>query len=179
MTALALTKRVSSARLAMSLLALVCASIQTANAQSEARSSAAVPSRGPGLIGPMLRVLDLDGVEHFYSLIGMKRVSEISRPGVTERFLNFDGSPLTPGILLIRDANDKAAPHGSGGLRQLVFRVPDADALAIRLNDAGVAIEGGVVSHGAVKVLKVRDPAGNLCELVEFLEPPSNAGAGK
>ncbi|GLW70771.1 hypothetical protein Kpho02_30700 [Kitasatospora phosalacinea] len=75
--------------------------------------------------------------------------------------------------------NDPAAPSNTAGLRHLALAVADLAAAEKELRARGVEVVGGPVEVDApeaargVKFLYLRDPDGNLVELIEPPAPPA------
>lgn len=123
-----------------------------------------------GILETALYVDDLDKAEAFYG--GVLGLQTIRRGGNRHIFYRCGA-----GILLIFNPDETmqpadgdpfpVPPHGTKGAGHACFTVTadDLDAMAQRLQAAGVAIEASVTWPSGLRSLYFRDPAGNSLEI--------------
>ncbi len=125
-----------------------------------------------GVLEAALYAPDLDAAEHFYgTVLGLERIARhdnrhiFFRCGQTVVLIFNPAETVEP-------APTGALPvpaHGATGAGHLCFRVAgDAlDAMAKRLQDAGITIETDFRWPGGARSIYFRDPAGNSLECAE------------
>lgn len=126
----------------------------------------------PSLMFTALETGDLERAEAFYiNAIGMKRVMRISPPGAsaTKDAFNFSGNPLAAEPLLILAHHDATDPKPVSPVL-LGMRVADAHAAAAQVRAAGYEVlrEPAADDHGPRLTTLVKDPDGNIVELVQL-----------
>lgn len=160
------------------LAALALVATVPARAQTQGQSPSASSALFTGL-----EVADVARAEAFYTAaLGMKRVMRLSRPSdpFVKDALTFSGDPLAgePLLILIHHIGPDARPPAQGVT--LGFRVADAQAAARRVRDAGYAVlrDPPAVPESGRAVALVRDPDGNVVELVQLVLPAVPGGKG-
>ena len=150
----------------------------TAPAQAQSQ-----PQSAPSTLFTGLEVADVARAEAFYTAaLGMKQVMRLSRPSdpFVKDALSFSGDPLAaePLLILIHHNAPDARPAAQG--ITLGFRVSDVQAAARRVRDAGYVVlrDPPAVPEGGRAVALVRDPDGNLVELVQLAVPAAPGGTG-
>jgi catechol 2,3-dioxygenase-like lactoylglutathione lyase family enzyme len=125
-----------------------------------------------GMLETALYAKDLDKAEAFYE--GILGLSKITRAANRHVFFR-----CGPGVLLIFNPEEtvkppaqdslQVPPHGTEGAGHACFRVSAAniDAMAAKLQAAGIAIESEVHWPNGGRSIYFRDPAGNSLECAE------------
>ena len=134
----------------------------------------AEPLPPPTTLFTAIQVSDFEKAEAFYmTALGMKKVLRISKPDdpFVKDGLSFSGDPLAPEPLLILMHYDQprdGISHAAG--ITLGMRVADARAAAARVRAAGYPVirEPAPDDHGPRLATLVKDPDGNLIELVQL-----------
>lgn len=124
----------------------------------------------PSMMFAALETSDLERSEAFYThAIGLKKIARISQPGapVTKDAFNFSGDPRAGEPLLILEHHNATTPVS----RALIgMRIADVHAAAAQVRAAGYKVlsEPAADDHGSRLTTLVRDPDGNLVELVQL-----------
>jgi len=92
--------------------------------------------------------------------------------------LNFSGSYADAFFDLLRPRADNMPTPASTGLVQLVFKVPDAQAVMRRAKDLGYTVtrEAPVVGAGEMSIGMLRDPDGYSVEIIQAASYPADQG---
>jgi predicted enzyme related to lactoylglutathione lyase len=145
-------------------LALVCG---PAMAQSPL-PAIAEPVVNASLIAPALRVSSAEPVVKFYqTVLGMKVLATRDTGSVLETMLAFANNPERPAIILLSPSGKPAASDFQTGGSKLIIRVEDLEAVAKRMDVAGLVHEPLRQSAFKAKVLTITDPEKNQLELVQ------------
>ena len=93
--------------------------------------------------------------------------------------LNFSGSYADAFFDLLRPRADNLPTPASTGLVQLVFKVPDAQAVMRRAKDLGYTVtrEAPVVGAGEMSIGMLRDPDGYNVEIIQAASYPADQGS--
>jgi lactoylglutathione lyase len=82
-------------------------------------------------------------------------------------YADFDAGGATVALFVRSGMEGRADLRAPGDAAMLVFEVEDVDAVAARVREHGVALEGDPhdESEWGIRVAHFRDPAGNLVEV--------------
>jgi len=132
--------------------------------------TAASQNRAVGLLGPGLRVENLERELSFYvDGLGMTKLMQMGSPQYRETMLGFDGGLGQPGLILITDTT-KSPPQPlqlGTAFDKLVFRVVGLDGVVAKLRKLGFVVSD---IHNAAKGYQnaiATDAQGYKVELVE------------
>jgi predicted enzyme related to lactoylglutathione lyase len=121
-----------------------------------------------------LGALDVPGLAEFYkTTFGLSEANRIEGPGFTEIMLNFGATPeeaqaaVGPQVVVMTRAEDNppdALPH-------LIFHVADVPASVATFTANGGTVDREAVSTPGGSFAFVKDPEGNLVELLNLPAP--------
>jgi catechol 2,3-dioxygenase-like lactoylglutathione lyase family enzyme len=137
--------------------------------------SGAPPAPAATLIGPAMFVTNIDRALKFYvGGLGMKLAMTMGPDTRKEYILTFGGDPTKPEIILLHDAAADAPTEvlHHFGFDRLVLRIADLDALAARLDAAGIRHSDIRAVAQQYRMMTATDPDGYKLELVQASVKP-------
>lgn len=149
----------------------------SAPALAGAQPATSLPAVETALMAPVLRVADCSKAQAFYeTALDMKTLMSRDLGPIHETMLAFSGPGHQPGIMLLCNVSADRAPLKGLGASRLIVRVGDIDALARRLDAAGLP-HPAIRAPGKdpVRILNLSDPEGNELELVQTGAAPARS----
>lgn len=134
------------------------------------------PAAQPSYLMTKLNTADLQRSVDFYTkIIGLKVAQRVDTPRFAQALLNFGGENFEATLILHHEKGRKEPFQMGSAFNNVGFAVPDIEAVAKRLTDAGYSLTQPIAQYPSpvpfAKTLSVaftKDPDGFTIELVHW-----------